>query len=239
MLARGVAAACVAAILCLPALAQYSAESHLGPGDLLVASEKLGDPNFAESVILVLRHDEDEGTLGVIINRRSEIPLSKVFPDIKGANPDPVFLGGPVSLDAVQALVRLGKESDGVKHVAGDVYVTGSKDVIESSVRSHETPAKFRLYAGYAGWAAGQLDIELRVGAWRIMSDRSKAVFDDDPDSLWARLTRESHMQVAEGFLNERGTGRLSFDQSRIYAGSEVYPRFPLRLFLEEKVTRR
>lgn len=178
----------------------YRAEDELSAGSLLVASEKLGDRNFAESVVLILEHDEDKGTLGVIINRRSEVPLSRVFPDIKGASSDPIYLGGPVSTTAVQPLLRLPNEMDGVRHVSGDVYATGSQQVIEQSVRSRVVPSKFRLYVGYAGWAPGQLDAEVRIGAWQVLANRSKLVFDDDPDSLWSRLTRESQMQIAAFF---------------------------------------
>jgi putative transcriptional regulator len=166
-------------------------------GDLLVASEKLGDPNFAQSVVLILDHDEDNGTLGLVINRRSEIPLSKVFPDIKGASADPVYVGGPVSLTAVQALLRQPAETEDVKHVTGDVYSTASKQVIEESVRSRLVSSKFRLYVGYAGWAPGQIEAEMQIGAWSVLSNRSKLIFDSDPDSLWSRLMHESHMQIA------------------------------------------
>lgn len=184
-------------IACLAGLAQTPAEQQVRAGDVLVASEKLGDPNFAEGVVLILEHDEVGGTLGVVINHRSEVPLSRVFPDIKGASSDPVYVGGPVSLSAVQALLRLPKERDEVRHIAGDVYATGSKEVIESSVRTRVAASKFRLYAGYAGWAPGQLEAEIQIGAWRVLPNRYMLSFDDNPDSLWSRLTRESHMQIA------------------------------------------
>jgi putative transcriptional regulator len=177
--------------------AQYSAQPQLETGQLLVASEKLGDPNFAETVVLLIQHDEDEGTVGLVINHRSQVPLSQVFPDIKGATADPVYVGGPVSLTAVQALLRLPAPAEDVLHVLNDVYASGSKQVIEKSVRSHMAPGKFRLYVGYAGWAPGQLEAEVRLGAWSVLTNRSRAIFDEDPDSLWSRLTRESHMQIA------------------------------------------
>ncbi len=179
---------------------RYGAEHQIEVGNLLVASEKLGDPNFAESVVLVLDHDADKGALGVVINRRSEVPLSRVFPEIKGASSDPVYVGGPVSMTAVQALLRLPNEMGEVSHVLGDVYVTGNKQVIENSIREHVASSKFRLYVGYAGWAPGQLEAEVQIGAWTVLANRSKLIFDEDPDSLWSRLTRESHMQIARLF---------------------------------------
>jgi putative transcriptional regulator len=151
---------CSAALSQTPDLhrAQYGAEAQVNVGDLLVANEKLGDPNFAETVVLITQRDEEEGTVGLVINRRSEIPLSRVFPDVKGAGSDPVYVGGPVSLSAVQALLRLSAQTDEATHIAGDVYASGSKQIIEKSVRSHIASSKFRLYVGYAGWGAGQLE---------------------------------------------------------------------------------
>jgi len=190
-------AAIVLLSACFVCLAQTPRGQQPNAGDVLVASEKLGDPNFAESVVLILQHDDDNGTLGVVINRRSEVPLSQVFPDIKGASSDPVYVGGPVSLSAVQALLRLPDQMDEVRHVGEDIYATGSKEIIEKSVRSHIAASKFRLYVGYAGWAPGQLEAEIQIGAWQVLANRSKSGFDNDPDSLWSRLSRESHMQIA------------------------------------------
>ncbi len=181
--------------------AQYGIEQRLSVGDVLIANEKLADPNFAEAVILIVQHDDEEGTLGLVINRKSEIPLSKIFPDIKHASADPVYIGGPVGTTIGQALLRLPANTDQVGHISGDIYATGSKELIEKSVASQTDPSKFRLYFGYAGWAPGQLQAEIRLGAWTVLKGRSKIVFDHDPDSLWDRLTRESHTQMAAGQL--------------------------------------
>ncbi|MBV9763136.1 MAG: YqgE/AlgH family protein [Acidobacteriaceae bacterium] len=209
---RAVVVVCVA-IACSTALSQTPRRANRAPtvdepqlntGSLLVASEKLRDPSFAESVVLILEHDTDVGTLGLIINRRTEVPLARIFPDLKGGSTDPVYAGGPVSITAVQALLRLPGEMDGARHVGDDVYATGSKELIEKAVREHTAPSKFRLYAGYAGWAPGQLEAEARLGAWSVLENRSRLVFDADPDSLWPRLTRESHMQIAtRGFRSQ------------------------------------
>jgi putative transcriptional regulator len=186
------------ALIACAALAKQASAQSLSMGALLVATEKLGDPNFAESVVLLIQHDDEEGTVGVILNRRTKVPLTKLFPDIKGASADPIFMGGPVALTSAQALLKLAAGKDEARHISGDLYVTGSKEVIEASVRSHAKPSDFRLYVGYAGWAPGQLEAEIRMGAWSVLSPRPGLVFDPDPESLWDRLTRESHMQIAD-----------------------------------------
>jgi putative transcriptional regulator len=189
--------------LCLAG--QYRPGQQISTGSLLVASDKLADPNFAESVVLIVQYDPDEGTVGIVINRRSDITISRIFPKMKRASTDPVYMGGPVGITAVQALLRLPEKADQAAHVMGDVYVTGAKEVIEKSIAARAGPSKFRLYVGYAGWAPGQLEGEIRQGAWSVLNRGPKVVFDEDPDSLWDRLTRESHMQIAfENLIGSR-----------------------------------
>ncbi len=177
--------------------AQYRTEQQLSTGNILVASEKMGDSNFAESVILIVRYDPDEGTEGIVVNRRTEIPVSRIFPKTKHATKDPVYLGGPVGITAVQALLRLPAETEHAAHVVADVYLTGTKELMETSIVSQADSSKFRLYLGYAGWASGQLEAEIQLGAWSVLNGSARIVFDKDPDSLWSRLTHESHMQIA------------------------------------------
>jgi putative transcriptional regulator len=177
--------------------AQYRSQQQLSMGDILVASEKLADPNFAESVVLIVHYDDDDGTIGLIINRRTEISLSEIFPKSKHATADPTYMGGPVATTTVQALVRSSGNPDQVTRVIADIFITGAKQFIEKSIASRLDSSKFRVYLGYAGWAPGQLEAEIRLGAWSVVNRDPKAVFDGDPDSLWLRLLRESHMQTA------------------------------------------
>lgn len=189
------------------ASAQYGVEQPLSVGEVLVANKKLADPNFAEAVVLLVQYDKEEGTVGLVINRKSEISLSRVFPDIKGATSDPVYIGGPVGVGIGQALLQLTAKAGQVEHISGDIYATGDKELIERSVSARAQPSRFRLYFGYAGWAPGQLEAEIRLGAWTVLKNRSKVTFDDDPDSLWDRLTREGETRMADaGGIN---AGRL------------------------------
>jgi len=178
--------------------AQYRVQQSLSVGDVLLASEKLGDPNFAQSVVLVLQYGEDDGTVGLIVNRQSDVPLSKLFPDLKGGTSDPIFQGGPVSPELALALIRTSSKPEKGTHITEDVYVSGSKDLIEKSVTSHTPASKFRLYLGYAGWAPGQLEGEMSLGAWTIARGGPRVIFDNDPDSLWLRLTREPPTHIAD-----------------------------------------
>ena len=170
----------------------------LSRGQILVARESLADPHFAESVILLVQYDPAHGTVGLMLNRRTEIPLSRLFPKVKHVSADPVYLGGPVALTAVQALLRRPSKAEQATPVLTDLYVTGKKELIEKSMTSRLSPSQFRLYLGSAGWAPGQLEWEIEQGAWWVLPGRLPIVFDEDPDSLWSRLIRQSHLQIAQ-----------------------------------------
>lgn len=177
-------------------LAQY-AGANLAVGKLLVSKPNMGDPNFAQSVVLIVEYDSDKGALGVILNRRTKTPLSKLFPQLKGATDDPVYEGGPVETNTAQALLRSKTKPPDGKLVFGDVYATGNKDAIEASIASGAAPDRFRLYVGYGGWSTGQLEHEIELGGWSVLRGNPGIAFDDDPDSLWTRMQHDADTSIA------------------------------------------
>jgi putative transcriptional regulator len=184
------------ALLATAFAGQTNAPGDIGVGRLLIATKDLADPNFAETVILIVDYDSEKGASGLILNRRTTVALTKLFPDLKNAPGDPVYQGGPVEVTGAQALLRAHTKPENANRVFGDVYVTGSKDLIEKSVGASD-PASFRLYVGYGGWGAGQLEREIDLGAWEVLNGKTSIVFDDDPDSLWSRLEEMAHSRIA------------------------------------------
>lgn len=176
---------------------QYGGRQDPGVGKILIAKPELADPNFAESVVLIIHFDDDKGAVGIILNRRLHVPLSKVLPQVKGAGADPVFEGGPVETETAQALIRSHEKIEDGTRILSEVYASGNKDVIEKFVTSGAKPTNFRLYAGYAGWSPGQLEREIEVGGWTVLRATADIVFDDRPDSLWQRLQRDTKTRVA------------------------------------------
>ena len=187
----------VGALLATASAGQTSAPGDIGVGRLLIATKDLGDPNFAETVILIVDYDSEKGASGLILNRRTKVALTKLFPDLKTAPGDPVYQGGPVEVSGAQALLRAHSKPENANRVFGDVYVTGSRDLIEKSVAAASDPSSFRLYVGYGGWGAGQLEREIDLGAWELLNGKTSIVFDDDPDSLWSRLEEMAHSRIA------------------------------------------
>lgn len=180
----------------LPALGQVA---NLEAGKFLVAARELGDPNFAETVILLVRYDEEEGAMGLIVNRRTETPLARVLRDLKPAQgrTDPVYMGGPVEPGGVLALLKSSTKPEEAQRVIGGVYLIKSKALLEKTLADKTDPDIFHVYLGYAGWGPGQLEHEMELGAWRILPADAATVFDSDPDSVWPRLIRRTELRIA------------------------------------------
>ena len=180
------------------AAAQSMQPADLGAGKLLVASRDLPDPNFARTVVLLVQYDED-GVVGLILNRRSKVPISQVLDDLEGAKdrPDPVYAGGPVGRTQVLALLRSRKKPDNALLVLEDIYLVSTKDVLQKSLASAVESKMLRVYLGYSGWTGPQLEHEVDLGAWYIFRGDAAAVFDSDPDSLWSRMIRQTELRIA------------------------------------------
>lgn len=175
-------------------------------GRLLVASTKLGDPNFERAVVLVLDHGAD-GALGVVLNRPTPVPVGEILgpwqDQARLAPPEVVFRGGPVSPDAVIGLARPATVAD----VDTEEWrpVVASVGTVDLSVAPLDQPVVLggaRLFSGYAGWAPDQLEAELAEGAWFVVDAMAADVFCDDADRLWHDVMRRQggELSLLAGF---------------------------------------
>ena len=174
----------------------------LGAGKLLVASRDFMDPSFAETVILLV-HCDAEGAAGLILNRRTDVPLSRVLEGFEAAKDrsDPVYLGGPVGTPALFALLQSPAKLEGTEHIFGGVYLISTKTLFEQAISKRPDPSVFRVYLGYAGWTTGQLRKEVELGEWFIFQADAKTVFDSDPGSLWPRMIQKTELKLAQASL--------------------------------------
>jgi putative transcriptional regulator len=171
----------------------------LGVGKLLVSSRDLTDPNFAESVVLLVKYNQ-QGTVGLMINHRTRVPISRTIQNLDAGKhgSDPTYIGGPVEMTAVFGLFRSRKRPDEGTSVLSEVYLVSSKALLEKTLAAISGPSDLRLYLGYCGWAAGQLENEVRRGGWWIFDANAGVVFDPDPRSVWSRLIVRTERQIAE-----------------------------------------
>jgi len=167
-------------------------------GHLLVATPLLGDPNFRRTVILVVEDEPDEGTLGVVLNRPTEVPVGQVLEPWTELVTDPsvVFQGGPVSPTSALALAIVpGKdepvgwralETSALMARIGLVDLDTPPQLLAGGIDS------FRVFAGYAGWGPGQLRAEIEEGAWYVVPAEASDAFAPEPELLWQAVLRRA-----------------------------------------------
>jgi putative transcriptional regulator len=177
-------------------------DSGVKVGDLLVAAPALVDPNFARSVVLVLDIDED-GALGVILNRPSTVPVGEILPawGTLAQPPDVLFQGGPVATDSalgVGASTTYGldpnQEPLGFRRLYDDV---GIVDLDTPTEIAGPMLTRLRVFAGYAGWGEQQLRDEIASGSWYVVPSTSGDLFGADPEGLWMRVLRRQPGELA------------------------------------------
>ena len=172
--------------------------SELRAGMLLVATPALLDPNFADSVILLLDVDAG-GALGVVVNRPSPVAVAEVLGGWAEvvAEPEVLFQGGPVGTDGALAVALLRDPEDapvGFRPVEGRL---GLLDLDTPLELVEGTLEGLRIFAGYAGWGAGQLEAEVEEGSWYVVPGETHDAFRLDPTGLWRDVLRRQPGEMA------------------------------------------
>jgi len=165
---------------------------------LLVAAPVLGDPEFFRTVVFLIEHDET-GTVGVIVNRPSHTPVGQVLPDWEGVMSEPsvVYQGGPVQRDGVLGLGRTAQAADagpGLRTVSGGLALV---DLEAEAAEVGVSAQSLRVFAGHAGWSAGQLDAEIAEGGWFVVAGGLDDVFSPRPSTLWRDVLRRQPPPLA------------------------------------------
>ena len=172
--------------------------ADLARGMFLVADRELGDPNFAGTVVLLVSFVQEEGALGIIVNRRTDVPLSRLFGNLKSTqdSTDAVYIGGPVEPGRALALLKSAAKVEDASRVVSGVYLISGKAALEKAV-SEALLGTFHVYLGYAGWSAGQLEHEVELGGWHVLPADGATVFSPDPDGVWEKLIRRTELRIA------------------------------------------
>lgn len=166
-------------------------------GVLLVAKPGLRDPNFSETVVLVTQ-TPDAQTVGVILNRPTTLALEQLIGEgVTARNAGQrIYAGGPVMRRTAIALFHA-QEPPGVPafHVLRNVYLTMHPAGIQPLLESPD--ARYRLFAGFSGWAPRQLEAELRRGDWYVLPATEALVFRADSSAMWRELVEKARARPA------------------------------------------
>lgn len=170
------------------------------PGSLLVSATDLTEPTFRRTVVYIVEHT-DSGSFGVVLNRLSDTPVDAMLPQWSQLAPDPkvLFVGGPVHRSSALCLgaLRIGMQAEdvpGIRHVAGRVVMV---DLDADPHHIAHYVEGVRIFAGYAGWSAGQLDGELRNDDWMVVSALAHDVLAAPYPDMWARVLRRQPLPMA------------------------------------------
>lgn len=156
----------------------------------LIARPGMPDPNFHDSVVLVIRSARAE-TTGVIINRPMNRSLADLLPGKRFESfRDPIYFGGPVTPQGLLALFQSDKYSGPAVPMLPGVYLAVLPDSVDALL--NKPPAKIRFFSGYSGWASGQLQEELERGDWLVVDADAKTVFQRDTSRLWEDMVQRA-----------------------------------------------
>jgi putative transcriptional regulator len=166
---------------------------------LLVAAPHMMDPNFARTVVLVM-FPADSGPSGVILNRPSPLMLRDVWPDDtqRQGRTDTLFIGGPVEPDGLLFLFRMTPPPERAWWAIDDIYFSGDGELLEKLLQKNEPDSTQRFFAGYAGWAQGQLENEIARGDWHVLAADADVIYDTELGTLWRRMYQRATLPRAQ-----------------------------------------
>jgi putative transcriptional regulator len=170
-----------------------SGELRVEAGTLLAAFPDMRDPNFMHSVVLICQHS-DQGAYGMITNRATKFVVKDLLPEhaLLGKSRFPVFLGGPVDHTTLQFVHRVPELIPGGVSIDGKLWLGGELDALGTYLAEKPRAAlrRVRLFLGYAGWGADQLDNELGTGSWIPAPPALAAIFGEPGETTWRRVVR-------------------------------------------------
>ena len=161
------------------------------PGTILISEPYLGDPNFERAVVIVCSHSE-EGTFGLVVNRKSTLKFTDVLELEQGANFDQELgIGGPVQYNTLHYLHTLTDLDESIE-LTGNLFWGGDFEQLKSRIENGLVqPHQVRFFLGYSGWSEGQLEEELENNLWIINKTAANKLFNLDAETLWRTILKD------------------------------------------------
>lgn len=154
-------------------------------GSLLISEPFMSDPNFKRSVVLLADHNE-KGTIGYVLNQRSDFILEDLVPDLEDA-PFPVYVGGPVANDTLHFIHRCNDKMNSGAEIGQGIYWGGNFETLKLLIQSKQIAKdEVLFFVGYSGWDAVQLEIELQQNSWLVTNTyKINLIFSNEEENLW------------------------------------------------------
>jgi len=200
---RAVIGAALCAVV-LPALAgarsvRAAQESGQKPF-FLVATPDMPDPMFAETVILMLPPTQPPLIVGLIVNKPTNVPVLKVFPDahLLKNEPSVAYFGGPVYPSEPSLILRGSKPGAGAPRIFDDISVSTDPDKVAQLVKNPGSATDLRVVLGRAQWSLDQLHAEILEGSWYVLPADPEIVFSPKPKQVWRALVQRAQLQEVD-----------------------------------------
>ena len=180
------------------------ANLELVKGEFLVATEKLRDSAFNQTVVLISEYDAKKGSFGLVINDPTNVSLSEGFPEIselKRVN-EHIYLGGPMERSKVFLLIRAAQQPQESVRLFDHVFFSMSQKVLEEHAPVSGAGESVRVFAGYSGWGAGQLETEIKSGHWAVWKADAEMIFDKPAKEIWPEMNRR--VSIIQASLPQR-----------------------------------
>ena len=185
---RSVRAAAALSFLLLFAMSCPSPAGEAKPvtAILIAARADLQDPYFADSVVLVM-NSLGPTPIGIIINRPTQVPVSRLFPDLKrlAQMQDKVYFGGPVDIESVWFLFRAASRPEHAAEALAGVYLSNDRELLLQLLGRGKPTEGLRIFVGHSAWGPGQLESEIKSGAWTLEHADSDAIFNGQSEHPW------------------------------------------------------
>lgn len=153
-------------------------------GILLIADPFLKDNHFTRTVLLLCRHNE-EGSFGFVINKRYELNLGELLPELEAWD-IPVFVGGPVQMDTIHYIHQYPDLLPDSQRITDEIFWGGDFEILKQMIREEKVDLnKIKFFIGYSGWESGQLKSEMEENSWLTVNSNPLLVFHTAPDEIW------------------------------------------------------
>src|ERR1700677_2510690 len=161
---------------------------------LIVARDDLPDPNFSDSIVLVM-NNLGPGPIGIIINRPMPVPVSRLFPDLKRLAQvrDKVYFGGPVDFGSVWFLFHAASRPEHAIQACEGVYLSADRKLLLQLLGRDKPMDSLRIFLGHASWAPGQLEAEIERHDWRSKRAEMEAIFSGKSEYPWPSPQDPTH----------------------------------------------